>query len=139
MGYLETRQLRYFVAVAEEQHFGQTARWLGMTQPPLSRAIRDLERQFGVRLLVRTSRRVALTPAGRTLLEDARIALDAVATAGNRVCHAGQDVPAMRLALKADHDAGLLPKILDAFERHAGGADAGWIRRTTTRSPRWAG
>jgi DNA-binding transcriptional LysR family regulator len=116
MGYLETRQLRYFVAVAEEEHFGRPAQRLGVAQPPLSRAIRDLERQLGVQLLVRTSRRVALTPAGRILLDDARIALDAVATAGNRARHAGQDVPALRLALKADHDAGLLPKILDAYD-----------------------
>ncbi|WNV87768.1 LysR family transcriptional regulator [Umezawaea sp. Da 62-37] len=116
MDHLETRQLRYFVAVAELEHFGRAAERLGMAQPPLSRAIRDLERQLGVQLLVRTSRRVALTPAGRTLLEEARIALDAVATAGNRARHAGQDVPALRLALKVDHDAGLLPKILDAYD-----------------------
>lgn len=116
MSHLETRQLRYFVAVAEELHFGQAARRLGMAQPPLSRAIGDLERQLGVQLLVRTSRRVSLTLAGKTLLEDARIALDAVATAGNRVRHAGQNFPALRLALKADHDAGLLPRIIDAFD-----------------------
>jgi DNA-binding transcriptional LysR family regulator len=116
MDHLETRQLRYFVAVAEQEHFGRAAQQLGIAQPPLSRAIRDLERQLGVQLLVRTSRRVTLTPAGRTLLGDARIALDAVAAAGNRARHAGQDVPALRLALKADHDAGLLPKILDAYD-----------------------
>ncbi|GAA2712522.1 MULTISPECIES: LysR family transcriptional regulator [Actinoplanes] len=116
MDHLETRQLRYFVAVAEEQHFGRAAHRLGMAQPPLSRAIRDLERHLGVQLLVRTSRRVALTPAGQVLLDEARIALDAVATAGNRTRHAGQEVPALRLALKADHDAGLLPRILDAYD-----------------------
>ncbi|WP_306212344.1 LysR family transcriptional regulator [Actinoplanes sp. RD1] len=126
MSDLETRQLRYFVAVAEERHFGRAAERLGMAQPPLSRAIRDLERQLGVQLLVRTTRQVALTPAGEALLTDARVALDAVSAAARRARRAGQPVPALRLALKADYDAGLLPKILDAYdalpvELHLGG------------------
>jgi DNA-binding transcriptional LysR family regulator len=115
MSELETRQLRYFVAVAEELHFGRAAERLGMAQPPLSRAIRELERQLGVQLLVRTTRQVTLTPAGAALLDDARVALDAVAAAERRARHAGQPVPALRLALKADYDAGLLPKILEAY------------------------
>jgi DNA-binding transcriptional LysR family regulator len=115
MSDLETRQLRYFVAVAEEQHFGRAAQRLGMAQPPLSRAIRDLERQLGVQLLVRTTRQVALTEAGETLLTDARVALDAVAAAQHRARHAGQPVATLRLALKADYDAGLLPGILEAY------------------------
>ncbi|GLY28838.1 LysR family transcriptional regulator [Kineosporia sp. NBRC 101731] len=116
MSHLETRQLRYFVAVAQEQHFGRAAERLGMAQPPLSRAIRDLERQLGVQLLVRTTRQVSLTPAGRALLEDARVALDAVAAAGNRARHVGTGRPTLRLALKADYDAGLLPVMLDAYD-----------------------
>ncbi|WP_305785977.1 LysR family transcriptional regulator [Symbioplanes lichenis] len=115
MGDLETRQLRYFVAVAEERHFGRAAERLGMAQPPLSRAIRELERQLGVQLLIRTTRQVSLTPAGEALLTDARTALDAVAAAARRARRAGQPVQALRLALKADYDAGLLPKILDAY------------------------
>ncbi|XVU26670.1 LysR family transcriptional regulator [Actinoplanes sp. CA-054009] len=115
MSDLETRQLRYFVAVAEERHFGRAAERLGMAQPPLSRAIRELERQLGVQLLVRTTRQVALTPAGETLLADARIALDAVAAARRRARRAGQPTRTLRLALKADYDAGLLPRILDAY------------------------
>ncbi|MEV4347725.1 LysR family transcriptional regulator [Actinoplanes sp. NPDC049596] len=116
MSDLETRQLRYFVAVAEEQHFGRAAERLGMAQPPLSRAIRELERQLGVQLLVRTTRQVALTPAGETLLADARVALDAVAAAQRRARRAGQPTRTLRLALKADYDAGLLPRILDAYD-----------------------
>jgi DNA-binding transcriptional LysR family regulator len=116
MSDLETRQLRYFVAVAEERHFGRAAQRLGMAQPPLSRAIRDLERQLGVQLLVRTTRQVALTSAGETLLTDAKVALDAVAAAQHRARHAGLSAPTLRLALKADYDAGLLPGILAAYE-----------------------
>jgi DNA-binding transcriptional LysR family regulator len=116
MSLMETRQLRYFVAVAEHCHFGRAAEQLGIAQPPLSRAIRDLERQLDVQLLIRTTRQVALTPAGQTLLEDARGVLDAVAAAQRRARGAGRRAPTLRLALKADFDAGLLPEILAAYE-----------------------
>ncbi|WP_261568860.1 LysR family transcriptional regulator [Frankia gtarii] len=116
MSELEVRQLRYFVAVAEELHFGRAAERLGMAQPPLSRAIRELERHLGVQLLERTTRQVALTPAGEVFLHDARTALDAVTAAGRRARHAGQPTPSLRVALKADFDAGLLPRILAAFQ-----------------------
>jgi DNA-binding transcriptional LysR family regulator len=115
MNDLEVRQLRYFVAVAEELHFGRAALRLGMAQPPLSRAIRDIERLLGVRLLERTTRNVTLTPAGQTLLRDARHALDAVTAAGRRARNAGLSTPTLRLALKADFDAGLLPQIVAAY------------------------
>jgi DNA-binding transcriptional LysR family regulator len=72
---VELRQLRYFVAVAEELHFGRAAERLHMSQSPLSRAIRDLERELDVVLLVRTTRRVELTAAGSVLLERSRKAL----------------------------------------------------------------
>ncbi len=72
---VELRQLRYFVAVAEELHFGRAAARLHMSQSPLSRAIRDLERDLGVVLFVRTTRRVELTSAGSLLLERSRRAL----------------------------------------------------------------
>jgi DNA-binding transcriptional LysR family regulator len=115
MNDLEVRQLRYFVAVAEELHFGRAAARLGMAQPPLSRAIRDLERQLGVALLERTTRQVRLTAAGEILLRDARTALDAVTTAARRARQAGSPSPRLRIALKADVDGGLLAQILDAY------------------------
>ncbi|NJP87973.1 LysR family transcriptional regulator [Nonomuraea sp. FMUSA5-5] len=77
-------QIRAFVAVAEELHFGRAADRLRMTQPPLSRHIQKLERVIGVTLLERDNRRVVLTDAGRGFLEDARRMLSLVDTAGDR-------------------------------------------------------
>ncbi|MFI9787435.1 LysR family transcriptional regulator [Kitasatospora sp. NPDC051984] len=111
---METRELRYFVAVAEELSFGRAARRLGMAQPPLSRAIAQLERRLGTVLLERDSRGVALTAAGRVLLREGRTALAAVAAAEARTRRAGQP-PGLVVAAKAGASTELLAALLDAY------------------------
>jgi LysR family transcriptional regulator, benzoate and cis,cis-muconate-responsive activator of ben and cat genes len=120
---VETRELRYFVAVAEELHFGRAAQRLGIAQPPLSRAIQQLERRLGVALLERTSRAVTLTEAGSVLLREGRAALDAVDAADRRTRRAalaatGQ--PGLVLVTKAGASTELLSKLLDAYAAEPG-------------------
>ncbi|GAA3282448.1 LysR family transcriptional regulator [Dactylosporangium vinaceum] len=117
---METRELRYFVAVAEELHFGRAAQRLGIAQPPLSRAISRLERRLGVALLERTSRTVGLTDAGHVLLREARAALDAVEAAGRRTRRAAAGRSRLVLATKAGASGELLAKLLAAYAAEPG-------------------
>ncbi|HTW17618.1 MAG TPA: LysR family transcriptional regulator [Nocardioides sp.] len=114
---METRELRYFVAVAEESHVGRAAERLGMAQPPLSRAIAQLERRLGGALFVRTPRGVTLTSAGETLLREGRAALAAVEAAERRTrrtVDAGGRA-AVVLTAKAGASSELMVKLLDAY------------------------
>lgn len=112
--------MRYFVAVAEELHFGRAAQRLAIAQPPLSRAIQQLERRLGVVLLQRTTRAITLTEAGAVLLREARAALDAVDAAERRTRRAADARPGVVLATKAGASSELLPKLLNAYAAEPG-------------------
>ncbi len=120
---LETRELRYFVTVAEELHFSRAAERLGMAQPPLSRAIQQLERRLGVTLLERNRRGVTLTGAGQVLLDEARTVLDGAAAAARRTRRAAADTQRLTLATKAGSNHDLLRELLDAHAAEPGAAD----------------
>ncbi len=111
--------MRYFVAVAEELHFGRAAERLAMAQPPLSRAIQQLERRLGLLLFHRTARGITLTDAGSVLLLEARTVLDAVEAAERRTRRAA-DRPGVVLAAKAGASSELLSKLLDAYAAEPG-------------------
>jgi LysR family transcriptional regulator, benzoate and cis,cis-muconate-responsive activator of ben and cat genes len=120
---LSSESIRKFVVVAAELHFGRAAQRLGIAQPPLSRAIRQLERRLGVTLLERTSRAVALTEAGSVLLREGRAALDAVEAAERRTrraARAGAGQPGLVLVTKAGASIELLAKLLDAYAAEPG-------------------
>lgn len=81
---IELRHLRYFIAVAEELHFGHAAARLNISQPPLSQQIQILEQQIGARLFARTNRSVSLTDAGKQFLADSQQILSQVEDAAAR-------------------------------------------------------
>ncbi|MCG1041563.1 LysR family transcriptional regulator [Mycetohabitans sp. B8] len=112
----DLRQLRYFVTLAEEQHFSRAAARLAMTQPPLSQAIRLLEDALGVRLFERTKRSVELTPVGAALLPEVRrvlAAADALAPLAHSLAQGETGVLALAFVSSADY--GLLPGLLRQF------------------------
>lgn len=115
---IDLRQLRGFVAVAEELHFGRAASRLSMTQPPLSQQIRHLEEALGVRLFERTKRSVALTPIGREILVEARRILasaDSLKPLAQSLARG--DAGDLSLGFVSTADYGVLPPLLRAFTR----------------------
>jgi DNA-binding transcriptional LysR family regulator len=115
---IDLRQLRGFVAVAEELHFGRAASRLSMTQPPLSQQIRQLEDELGVQLFERTKRSVALTAIGRELLAQTRGVLagaDGLKPLAQSWLRG--DAGDLSLGFVSTADYGLLPPLLRAFTR----------------------
>lgn len=130
---MEIRHLRYFVAVAEELHFGRAAERLHMSQPPLSKRVAELERELGVVLLVRTSRHVELSPEGRRLLPVAREALrafDAVQFHGRHLA----PTRALRIGFPTDTGRDVLGELEEGLLEV--GLRLEWVEATTAEQRR---
>ena len=116
---MELRHLRYFVAVAEELHFGHAANRLHTSQPSLSQQIRNLERELKVQLLIRTKRRVELAPAGHRFLEEARGILAAADRAIGLAREAAREESRkLVIGISPDTDWRLLGRALRLFAEH---------------------
>lgn len=110
------RHLRYFVAVAEELHFGRAALRLHMSQPPLSQQIKQLEEELGVKLLHRTKRRVELTEAGEAFLREASVALSQVEAAAEAAKRASRgETGKLSVGFVGSAAYEVLPEILKTF------------------------
>jgi DNA-binding transcriptional LysR family regulator len=113
---MELRQLRYFVTLADELHFGRAAAREHIVQSALSQQVQRLERELGVRLLHRSTHHVELTPAGAAFLVEARQIMDHVGRATQAARSAAGSAPTLRAGIiDADYDS--MPQILRAVQR----------------------
>lgn len=116
---MELKRLRYFVAVAEELHFGRAAERLDMAQPPLSRQIAQLEAELEVKLFDRSRAQVRLTPAGDVLLERARQILDQLDSAFREVSLVGKgSAGRLRVAFVGSASHGVFPNLIKSYRSH---------------------
>ncbi|HZP29721.1 MAG TPA: LysR substrate-binding domain-containing protein [Acidimicrobiia bacterium] len=123
---MELRHLRYFLAVAEELHFGRAAARVGIAQPPLSQQVRQLEAEMGVALLHRTKRRVELTPAGRVFLDDVRAVFAQTARAVDRARRTSRgELGRLEIGFVPSADLDVLPRVLRAWRRRFPRVDVG--------------
>ncbi|MGY2084431.1 LysR family transcriptional regulator [Blastococcus sp. SYSU DS0539] len=117
---MELRHLRYFVTVGEELHFNRAAQRLHIQQPPLSQQIRQLERELGVDLFVRTTRSVKLTAAGQALMDQAYTILKSVDEAHGIAVRAAQGLTGtLTIGFTGSATYALLPRIAAAFRKRA--------------------
>ncbi|MEU4011944.1 LysR family transcriptional regulator [Streptomyces pseudogriseolus] len=119
---MELRTLRYFVAVAEELHFGRAATRLHMSQPPLSRAIKQLETEVGALLLTRSATGVTLTLVGTVLLDEARALLDHADRVRVRVSTAA-GAAAITVGILGDSTDPGVVRLAAAYRRNHPGVD----------------
>ncbi|WP_326622829.1 LysR family transcriptional regulator [Streptomyces decoyicus] len=130
---MELRTLRYFVAVAEELHFGRAAARLHMSQPPLSRAIKQLEAEVGALLFARSPAGIALTPVGAVLLDEARALLDQADRVRVRVA-AAAGAATLTIGILGDGTDPGITKLAAVFRRSHPGVDI-HIRNTDLTDP----
>lgn len=114
---LNLRQLRYFIAVAEELHFGRAAERLHVSQPPITRQIQSLEENLGAQLFIRTPRGVELTQAGSLFLEEARNIAARLDQAADRVHRAAEgNLGRLDIAIFGTAILSLIPRIILEFK-----------------------
>jgi len=133
MGGLSLRQLEFFVVLAEEVHYVRAAKRLGIAQPPLSRAIRRLERAVGVTLLDRTSRSVALTAAGRAMLAPARRPLAEAGRAADAAVRAADgESGELTVGFSASASFSVLPALIGRYRRRHPSVRLTLVEQTTS-------
>lgn len=123
------RHLRYLIAVAEELHFRRAAERLHLTQPALSHQVRQLEDVVGVRLFDRDGRGVSLTPAGETLVSEARRVLADVQSAVNAARRAGDERATVRVCHSPSVRRILIPRLVGHLSREPA-LDVLWLERS---------